>query len=550
MSAVEVRNLKWRYRGSKDLVLKGVDFKVERGSFTAITGPSGAGKTTLVLALTGVIPQRLPGSFEGDVRVLGMSTAEKDVAEIARRVGVVFEDPEIQFVMSSVEDELLLSLQTLDLDPDEARERIHWALSVVGLSKDFLSRQPHQLSGGEKQRVAIAAAIAREPELLILDEPTSDLDPAGKEEVVQAIDSVRASLDATVVMVEHEPDLIEEFADWLFVLDDGRIAMEGTPRDVYSRMDEAKKHAAYPPEHYELAAAAGLKPPAKQELYELVALGYSLDGVCVFHEPRNSGETVAEVRGVRFSYPDGNEALKGVSLKLRRGELVAVMGPNGSGKTTIAKVLAGLLKPSSGEVLIQGRPVGSYSRLELSSLVGYVYQNPQHQLFCQSVFEEVAFGLKLRGVKGKELERKVSEALRLFGLEELRDEHPFFLSKGEKRRLALASVYVLEPALLIVDEPTTGQDRCFSDQLLKTLKGLAEAGKSVLVITHSVEHALKFADRLVVMSGGKVVADGAPAEVLSDDSVICEARLRRPLRIELCRRAYRRAAELPAPAPL
>ncbi|MEM4852111.1 MAG: energy-coupling factor transporter ATPase [Thermofilum sp.] len=542
MPAVEVRGLKWRYRGSKDYVLRGVDFKVEKGSFTAITGPSGAGKTTLVLALTGVIPQRLPGSFEGEVKVLGMSTAERDVAEIARKVGVVFEDPEIQFVMSSVEDELLLSLQTLDLDPEEARERVLWALDLVGLGKDFLSRQPHQLSGGEKQRVAIAAAVAREPELLILDEPTSDLDPAGKEEVVQALESVRVSLDATVVMVEHEPELIEKFADWLLVLDEGRVAMEGTPREVYSRLEEAKKHAAYPPEHYELAAAAGLKPPAKRELYELVSLGFSLDGVCAFHEPRGGGETVAEARSVRFSYPGGTEALKGVSLKLRRGELVALMGPNGSGKTTLAKVFAGLLKPSSGEVIVQGKPVSSYSRLELSSLVGYVYQNPQHQLFCQSVFEEVAFGLKLRGVKGRELERRVSEALSLFGLEELRDEHPFFLSKGEKRRLALAGVYVLEPVLLIVDEPTTGQDRRFSDQLLNALRGLAESGRSVLVITHSVEHALRFADRLVVMSGGRVVADGAPAEVLADDAVVGEARLRRPLRVELCKRIAKRAA--------
>lgn len=535
--AVEVRGLKWKYRGSKDYVLKGVDFRVEKGSFTAITGPCGAGKTTLVLALTGVIPQRLPGSMEGEVRVLGMSTLEKDVADIARRVSVVFEDPEIQFVMSSVEDELLLTLQTLDLDPEEARERVLWALEMVGLTRDFLRRQPHQLSGGEKQRVAIAAAVAREPELLILDEPTSDLDPAGKEEVVQAVESVRENLDATVIMVEHEPNLIERFADKLLVIDNGRVVMEGSPSEVYSRVEEARSHAAYPPEHYELAITAGLRPPAKKELFELVSLGFSLDGVCTFREPKVTGQPVVEVRDVWFSYPDGTHALRGVSLELRRGELAALMGPNGSGKTTLAKVIAGLLKPSKGEVIVQGKPLRSYTRLELSSRVGYVYQNPQHQLFCQTVFEEVAFGLKLRGVKGEELERRVSSALRLFGLEELRDEHPFFLSKGEKRRLALASVYVLEPALLLVDEPTTGQDLRFGDQLFTMLRNLAESGKSVLVITHSVDHAVRFADRLIVMSNGRVIADGAPADVLASDAVLRDARLRRPLRVELCSRA-------------
>jgi energy-coupling factor transport system ATP-binding protein len=542
---VEVRGLKWRYRGSRAPVLKGVDLEVEKGEFLAVTGPSGAGKTTLVLALTGVIPQRLPGEIEGEVRVLGMSTLEVDVAEIAKKVAVVFEDPEIQFVMSTVEDEIALSLEARGLSREEIREKILWALELVGLGEEFLERQPHQLSGGEKQRVAIAAAVAREPELLILDEPTSDLDPQGKEEVVEAIESVRDSLNATVIMVEHEPELIERFADRLVVLDDGVVVMEGAPQEVYSRVEEARRHAAYPPEDIELAVQLGLKPPARRELLELAALlSSSLDGLCAF--PRSGGgEVVVSARDVWYTYPGGVEALRGVSLELRRGELAALMGPNGSGKTTLAKVLAGLLKPSRGEVRVLGRPVAEYSRLELSSLVGYVYQNPQHQLFCQSVFEEVAFGLKLRGVKGEELERRVGEALRFFKLEELRDEHPFFLSKGEKRRLALASVYALRPELLIVDEPTTGQDRRFGEQLMEILRRLADSGKSVLVITHSVDLALKYADRLIAMSRGRVIADAHPLDVLSDAGVVREAKLKRPLKAEICAIAQRQRRAQP-----
>uniref|UniRef100_A0A7C4FCM8 ABC transporter ATP-binding protein n=1 Tax=Thermofilum pendens TaxID=2269 RepID=A0A7C4FCM8_THEPE len=539
MRVVEVRGLKWRYRGSRAPVLRGVNLEVEKGEFLAVTGPSGAGKTTLVLALTGVIPQRLPGEMEGEVRVLGMSTLEVDVTEIAKRVAVVFEDPEIQFVMSTVEDEIALSLEARGLSREEIRERILWALELVGLGEEFLERQPHQLSGGEKQRVAIAAAVAREPELLILDEPTSDLDPRGKEEVVEAIESVRESLDATVIMVEHEPELIEKFADRLVVLDDGMVVMEGVPQEVYSRVEEAKRHAAYPPEDIELAVQLGLKPPARRDLLELAMLSSPLDGLCVFPGSRG-GEVVISARDVWYTYPGGVEALRGVSLELRRGELAALMGPNGSGKTTLAKVLAGLLKPSRGEVRVAGRPIAEYSRLELSSLVGYVYQNPQHQLFCQSVFEEVAFGLRLRGVKGEELEQRVSETLCFFELEELRDEHPFFLSKGEKRRLALASVYALRPELLIVDEPTTGQDRRFGEQLMGVLRQLADSGKSVLVITHSVDLALKYADRLIAMSRGRVIADAHPLDVLSDAEIVGEAKLKRPLKAELCAIARRR----------
>lgn len=544
MRVVEVRGLKWRYRGSRAHVLKGVDLEVEKGELLAVTGPSGAGKTTLVLALTGVIPQRLPGEIEGEVRILGMSTLEVDVAEIARRVAVVFEDPEIQFVMSTVEDELALSLEARGLPREEIREKILWALELVGLGEEFLERQPHQLSGGEKQRVAIAAAVAREPELLILDEPTSDLDPQGKEEVVEAIESVRDSLDATVIMVEHEPELIERFADRLVVLDDGVVVMEGEPQEVYSRVEEAKRHAVYPPEDFEVAVQLGLKPPVRRELLELAVLNTPLDGLCSF--PRSKGgEVVVSARDVWYTYPGGVEALRSVSLELRRGELAALMGPNGSGKTTLAKVLAGLLKPARGEVRVMGRPIAEFSRLELSSLVGYVYQNPQHQLFCQSVFEEVAFGLKLRGVRGEELERRVTEALRFFKLEELRDEHPFFLSKGEKRRLALASVYALRPELLIVDEPTTGQDRRFGEQLMEILRRLADSGKSVLVITHSVDLALKYADRLIAMNGGRVIADAHPLDVLSDPRIVREAKLKCPLKAELCAIAQRRRRAQP-----
>lgn len=546
MNAVEVRGLSWRYRGSEKQSLSDVNLAVREGEFLAVTGPSGAGKTTLLLALAGIIPQSIPGYMSGTVKVLGLDTREASVYEVARHVGVVFEDPEVQFVMSTVEDEIALGLEPLGLSEEEMRERVLWALELVGLDPSFLPRSPLQLSGGEKQRVAIASAVARTPRLLLLDEPTSDLDPAGKEEVVYALRRLRDEYKATVVMVEHEPELIEEFADRLIVLDGGRVVLEGRPSDVYELGDAALEHAAYPPEALRLARRLKVEPPTLEGLLRAVR-ERRLDArlLCDSAEPWGGGRVVVSARDVWFSYPGGVLALRGVSLDLREGELVALLGPNGSGKTTLSKVIAGLLRPQRGVVLVEGRRVEEYSRLELASKVAYVYQNPQHQIFNQTVWDEVAFGWRLRGAPEEEYSARVAEALRIFDLEGKEREHPFFLSKGEKRRLALASVYVLDPKVLVVDEPTTGQDRRLSEQLMKLFKSMTREGRSVLVVTHSVEMAYQYADRVVVMVEGRVLAEGHPRLVLADEEVVRKAHLRQPVEARLCREALASAPQAP-----
>lgn len=526
--AAVVENVWWRYEGRSDYALKGLSLEVEKGEVLAVMGHSGAGKTTLALTLAGIIPQRVPGAFKGRVEVLGMSTLKVDVTEIAKRTAIVFEDPEIQFVMSSVEDEIALALEPLRLAREEMRERIEWSLELVGLDKSFLSRSPLQLSGGEKQRVAIAAAIAREPELLILDEPTSDLDPVGKEEVVAAVRRLTSELDTTVVLIEHEPEYVAEFADRVAVLEEGRVKLEGEPGEVFSRVEELKSCGVYPPEVSEISIGLGLRPVYRFE-QAIELLKSSLRGFKpVSFEERNSfGSALVECRDVHYAYPNGVRALKGVSLEIRSGELVALVGPNGGGKTTLAKVMSGLLKPSSGEVRVLGRRVEEYDRLTLSTLVGYVYQNPDHQIFNKTVYEEVAFGLKLRRLPESEVRRRVLRALELFELKGLEGEHPFFLSKGEKRRLALASVYVLDPKVLIVDEPTTGQDMKFNELLFTTLRKLTEEGRAVVVVTHSIPLAARYADRFVVVKDGKVAASGPPRRVLTSPAAE-EGRLAKP----------------------
>ncbi len=546
-SVVEIKDLWWRYEGSKQEVLRGVNLSIERGEFAAIMGPSGAGKTTLVLTLNGSIPQRIPGEFRGRVNVLGMDTLSHDVTEIARRVALVFEDPEIQFVMSTVEDEIILALEPLGLPRDEIRSRVEWSLELVGLDKSFLGRHPYQLSGGEKQRVAIATALARQPDILVLDEPTSDLDPIGKEEVISAIRSLRRELDITIVMVEHESEIVAEFADRIYILDRGRVVLDGESYNVFREIDKVKEHAVYPPEYIELASRIRLDgiPRTLEELIDRLR-GYSLEVKPFRHVAGGGGgEAILKCRDIYFTYPDGVEALKGVSLDIRRGELIALTGPNGSGKTTLAKIFAGLLKPTRGVVEVLGKPLDTYDRQALSSIVGYVYQNPEHQIFNQSVWDEVAFGLRIRSRSVEDVSGRVEEALKMFNLYGLRREHPFFLSKGEKRRLALASIYVLNPKVLIVDEPTTGQDKRFSEALIKLFREMVSSGKTVIVITHTIPLAARYSDRMIVLKDGRVLAEGSPHEILSKVEVVREGRLITPQTA----RIYS-SLDLPPPPPL
>ncbi|MCC6065845.1 MAG: energy-coupling factor ABC transporter ATP-binding protein [Thermofilum sp.] len=284
----------------------------------------------------------------------------------------------------------------------------------------------------------------------------------------------------------------------------------------------------YPPEVSEISADLGLGSVYRfDQALELLKASVKGFRSYSFVERNSFGSTLIECRDVHYAYPNGVRALKGVSLEIRGGELVALVGPNGGGKTTLAKVMGGLLKPSAGEVRVLGRRVEDYDRLTLSSLVGYVYQNPDHQIFNKSVYEEVAFGLRLRKLPEKEVREKVSRALELFELKGLEGEHPFFLSKGEKRRLALASVYALDPKVLVVDEPTTGQDMRFNEILFTVLKRLTDEGRAVVVITHSIPLAARYADRFVVVKDGKVVASGSPRRVLTS-SAAEEGRLTKP----------------------
>lgn len=521
MNAVRVENLWWRYHASGEWTLKGLDLEVEKGEFVGIVGSSGAGKTTLCLLIAGVLSKSVKGECKGRVEVFGKDALRTSIRQLSEDVAVVLQDADTQFVTMRVLDEVAFPLENIGLSREEILERVSEALEFVGM-KGYKWKSPHELSGGQKQRVAIAAALAKRPKLLILDEATSDLDPLGKREVLRVVSKLREESDVTAIIVDHNTDDLVRFVDRIVVLDRGRVVACGDPRDVFCRVEQLKTIGIRIPQSaevvFKLGATNGKLPLTVEEAVK--ALTPLRERLCLLERdareipPRS--EKVVSFADVTYVYEDGTVALNGLTLDIWKGEFLAVIGPNGSGKTTMAKLIVSLLKPTSGRVEVLGLDTRTVSPSALAPKVGYVFQNPDYQLVCDTVYEEVAFPLRQLGFDEKEVKERVEWALASVGLKGLETLPPFFLSKGERQRLALASALVVKPQLLIVDEPTTGQDERNSRMIAELLLQLNKSGVTLVVITHDLRLVSEYAERVAVLNDGRLVAAGPTREVFTE----------------------------------
>jgi energy-coupling factor transporter ATP-binding protein EcfA2 len=533
---IRVRDLWWRYELGQDWTLKGIDLTVRRGEFLVIVGPSGAGKSTLCLSLCGMIPHFSRGYYKGKVMINGRETKKMKLSEITRKVGIVFQDPDTQFVTMSVEDEVAFPLENHGVPRQEMLEKVRKTMEVMRIL-ELKDKYPHELSGGQKQRVAIASILALEPEILILDEPTSDLDPIGKSEVFSMLAELKRA-GRTIILVEHNTEEAAKYADRVVLLRDGKIIMEGLPRKVFEQVERIKSAGVYPPQVTELAyilsTRYGIRGELPITLEECLEWFKEINARVVTpnkFEPSNRklrSESIISLSNVSYSYPDGTAALKDVNLEFAKGEFAAIIGQNGSGKTTLVKHIVGLLRPSVGEVRIFGMKTSEMSVKEIATKVGYVYQNPDHQLFCQTVYEECAYGLKNLGLTELEIRRRVGEILEKVRLHELENTDTFLLGKGQRQRLAIASTLVMNPEVIIVDEPTTGQDMVQSTSIMELLKSLHAEGRTVIIVTHNMRLVAQYAERVVVMHAGRVVLDGDVKIVFSQVEKLREALITPP----------------------
>lgn len=453
---IEARGLTVRYPEAYGL--RGVDLSIERGEFVLIGGPSGGGKSTLAHTLIGLIPETIPARVTGDITVAGMDPRRRRVAQMARRVGLVSQNPASQLFNGTATEEAAFGLRNLGFPPHVVAERTAWALAATGCQR-LRERAVRRLSSGEQQRVAIAAILAMAPAILILDEPTANLDGAGVRTLTQTLARLRRRSDITMLVIEHHLEPFLPHADRLIWLADGEALAQGAPAAVWSRVRPA------------------LSPPP-----------------CT---PKPSDEILVEMRDVAVGY-DGPPLIESCSMALRRGDFAALVGPNGAGKTTLARALSGLLKPRRGRVVWSAGGLGRRGRR-----VGLVQQNPLHQLVCDTVEEEVCFGPQNLGT----IEAvDVKALLARVGLADLRRRPNQALSVGQQQRTALAATLSLCPELLILDEPTVGQDWGHLIRLMNLLSELNCAGQTVLLITHRRELVARYANRVWRLADGRVVS--------------------------------------------
>ena len=536
--AVSIEGLAYRYRGQQKPALKGVDLEVAEGEFVVVMGPSGAGKSTLCVSLNGLIPHFFKGKMEGEVRVGGRSTREGKVGEFAQEVGLVFQDFEAQLFSTNVALEVAFGPENFRVERQEMIERVERVLGQVRL-QGFEKRTPATLSGGQKQRLAIASVLAIEPRILCLDEPTTDLDPVGKLGIFEIAEDLKDRDDVTLIVVEHETEETID-ADRIIVLRDGEIVADRPAREVLRDVELLEESSVMPLQvtgfFHEMGLWQGQLPLTPQEgVAEFRRRGWRVnpdrhrrlveaDG----KREEGYGEPVIEVEGLTHRYPNGVVALEGVDLTVRNGEFLAVLGQNGSGKTTLVKHFNGLLKPTEGTVRVGEDETKEQGLRGLGQSVGYVFQNPDHQIFSDTVSDEVAFGPKIRGMEESEIRERVEEALAAVGLEGRGGEDPFGLTKGERQRVAVASVLAVRPEVLILDEPTTGLDYAEQRSMMDLVRGLNEAGSTIIVVTHTMWVVAEYAHRAVVVRDGRISQQGTVREVFAEEDELHDAALRPP----------------------
>src|ERR671932_1275842 len=536
--AISVKGLGYRYRGQQKPALEGVDLEIGEGEFVVVMGHSGAGKSTLCVSLNGLIPHFFRGRMEGEVLIGGRSTREGRVGEFAKEVGLVFQDFEAQLFSTNVALEVAFGPENFRVERGEMIERVERVLGQVRL-EGFEKRTPATLSGGQKQRLAIASVLAIEPRILCLDEPTTDLDPIGKLGVFEIAEELKNRDDVTLIVVEHETEETLD-ADRIIVLRSGKIAADRPAREILRDVKLLEESSVMPLQvarfFHERGAEEGQLPLTPEEgIEEFGRRGWRVSPqrhreLVEADKSREEGhgEPLIEVEGLTHRYPNGVVALEGVDLTVRRGEFLAVLGQNGSGKTTLVKHFNGLLKPTEGTVRVGGEETTEQGLRRLGQTVGYIFQNPDHQIFSDTVFDEVAFGPKIREMDEGEIGERVTEALAAVNMEGSGNEDPFGLTKGERQRVAVASVLAVRPEVIILDEPTTGLDYAEQRSMMVLVGRLNEGGSTIISVTHTMWVVAEYAHRAVVMRDGKVALQGTVREVFAEEDELRAASLRPP----------------------
>lgn len=543
MALIEVTNLKYRYPHTERLALDGIDFQVEKGQFIGIAGENKSGKSTLCQAFAGLVPTMFRGAYGGKLLIDGVEAAKTPIAELCQKVGLVFQNPfnQLSGAKDTVFEEIAFGLQNLGIPRDEIFKRVEENLKLLDI-EEYRDRNPFDLSGGQTQRVAIASILAMEPKVIVLDEPTSQLDPQGSEEVFRVVDKL-AKTGITIIMVEQKMEKLASYCDKILLLHKGKQIAYDTPERIFSR-DDLEELGVKPPVYTQVCRALGVSRKEGEDRLYPVTLAQlerlrdqfpsKLSGRASIKDREEiNGQAVFKIQDLKFHYNPDIPVIEHLDLCLD-ARPTAIIGQNGAGKTTLVKLLKGLLKPNAGSISFEGEDISRRTVAQLAGKVGYVFQNPDDQIFKNRVMEEVMVGPLNLGKSREEAGELAAEALEMVGLMDSAEENPYDLDLSERKMVAIASVVAMDPKVLILDEPTIAQDAKGREVLGRIVQTLSEKGKFVLAILHDMDFVAEYFERVIIMAHGKVLKDGPGETVFYEKESLLKARLEQPHTARLC----------------
>ncbi|MEK4352694.1 ABC transporter ATP-binding protein [Paenibacillus sp. FSL R5-0475] len=532
-AVIEFKDFSFQYRAQQEPTLTDINLTIAEGEKVLIVGPSGSGKSTLAHCINGLIPFAYKGEMSGSLRIMGLEQKELSIAALSDQVGTVLQDPDGQFVGLTVGEDIAFSLENHAVQQAEMIEKVVAAATAVDIH-EYLGASPQELSGGQKQKTTLAGVLVGDVDILLFDEPLANLDPYTGTKAIELIDRVQKETGKTVIIIEHRlEEVLHRAVDRIIVIHDGRIAADMPAAELLSTRLLSEVGIREPLyltalKYAGCTIASDMNPQHIDEI-RLDSCSSKLE---YWYDNNNSQQDkreslpILELHDVSFGYEKSRPVLHKLNLLIHKGEMVCIAGRNGAGKSTVSKLICGFYKPTSGSILMNGRDIAKDTIKERAERIGFVMQNPNHMISKTLLYDEVALGLKLRGVSEEIIRERVHHVLKICGLYAFRSWPISALSYGQKKRVTIASIMVLEPEVIILDEPTAAQDYRHYNEMMEFLLMLREQGMTVIMITHDMHLMLEYADRAVVLSDGVKLADDSPERVLTNIEVVKNANLK------------------------
>ena len=517
----------FQYDAQAEATLKDISFDIAKGEKVLILGPSGSGKSTLAQCLNGIIPNIHKGQAQGQVRIDGQDIFKQSIYDKSQLVSTVLQDPDGQFIGLTVAEDLAFALENDCADQSEMKDKVALWAERLDLTS-LLNHRPQDLSGGQKQRVSLAGVLIDESPILLFDEPLANLDPKSGQETIDLIDKIHKEVGATTIIIEHRlEDVLYRPVDRILLVNEGELIFNGSPDELLSST-LLLENGIREPLYVTVLRQLGFDTRSTQNLSQLDALDLSdlaLPDRVLKDKRDSSSDSILKVEGLSVSYGDSPAIIEDLSFSLKKGERLAIVGKNGAGKSTLAKALCGFV-PSQGKLTYKGQDISQDSIAERSERIGFVLQNPNQMISQTMIFDEVALGLRLRGIEEAEVEERVHEVLKTCGLYSFRNWPISALSFGQKKRVTIASILVLKPEIIILDEPTAGQDYKTYTDIMNFLDSLQKQGHTIVMITHDMQLMLEYSDRCLVVVEGKIIADDKPVTILNQKDLLESANLK------------------------